>query len=205
MATLERKKNSDYRSREYLTFEEVKLLATAARYGELDEHGEPLEDGKRPRYGLRDEAIIRLAFRHGLRAGEVSLLKWQSVMGDTIAIQRLKGSKSGSHPLSDDEQVMLRSLRSFYPDSLYLFPTERGQSISPDAIAKIVDRAAQDARLLIKCHPHMLRHACGYWLASQDVPTRVIQEWLGHSNIQHTATYTAIAPGRFKSLPWESF
>ena len=32
----------------------------------------------------------------------------------------------------------------------------------------------------------MLRHACGYELQKQNLPTRVIQAWLGHADIRHT-------------------
>jgi type 1 fimbriae regulatory protein FimB/type 1 fimbriae regulatory protein FimE len=48
----------------------------------------------------------------------------------------------------------------------------------------------------------MLRHACGYYLANKGTDTRTIQEYLGHTNIQHTVRYTALAPGRFKGL-WD--
>ncbi len=192
MATLQRKKNKFYRSREHLTYEEVTALATAA--------------GRRGRHPLRDQAIIWLSFRHGLRAGEAANLKWQSVTGwDTLFIQRLKGSSSGAHTLKPDEVEMLRDLRSRYPDSPYLFPNERGGAITPAAIGKMITRAAELAGLNIDVHPHMLRHACGYDLANQGIDTRMIQEWLGHVNIQHTSRYTAIAPLRFQSLPWKEF
>jgi hypothetical protein len=32
----------------------------------------------------------------------------------------------------------------------------------------------------------MLWHACGYELQKQNLPTRVIQAWLGHADIRHT-------------------
>src|SRR5271157_5038424 len=32
----------------------------------------------------------------------------------------------------------------------------------------------------------MLRHACGFALADQGADTRLIQDYLGHRNIQHT-------------------
>ena len=35
-------------------------------------------------------------------------------------------------------------------------------------------------------HPHMLRHACGFALADQGADTRLIQDYLGHRNIQYT-------------------
>jgi len=51
-------------------------------------------------------------------------------------------------------------------------------------------------------HPHMLRHACGYYLANKGVDTRTIQAYLGHKNIQHTVRYTELAPDRFNGL-WD--
>jgi site-specific recombinase XerD len=31
------------------------------------------------------------------------------------------------------------------------------------------------------------------------VPTRSLQAWLGHRNIQHTVRYTELAPNRFRA------
>ena len=39
-------------------------------------------------------------------------------------------------------------------------------------------------------HPHVLRHGCGYALASAGHDTRRMQSWLGHRSIQHTVRYT---------------
>jgi type 1 fimbriae regulatory protein FimB len=47
---------------------------------------------------------------------------------------------------------------------------------------------------------HMLRHACGFALADQGADTRLIQDYLGHRNIQHTVRYTATNPARFEKL-----
>jgi len=46
----------------------------------------------------------------------------------------------------------------------------------------------------------MLRHACGYALASKGHDTRSIQDWLGHRSIQHTVRYTELSPTRFKDF-----
>jgi site-specific recombinase XerD len=46
----------------------------------------------------------------------------------------------------------------------------------------------------------MLRHACGFKLANDGIDTRSLQAYLGHSNIQNTARYTALASGRFKNF-----
>jgi type 1 fimbriae regulatory protein FimB len=49
-------------------------------------------------------------------------------------------------------------------------------------------------------HPQMLRHACGFALADRGADTRLIQDYLGHRNIQHTVRYTAANPARFEKL-----
>jgi type 1 fimbriae regulatory protein FimB len=46
----------------------------------------------------------------------------------------------------------------------------------------------------------MLRHACGFALADQGADTRLIQDYLGHCNIQHTVKYTASNPEQFQRL-----
>lgn len=65
---------------------------------------------------------------------------------------------------------------------------------------KIVARAGALAGVGFPVHPHMLRHATGYYLASKGQDTRVIQAYLGHRNIQHTVRYTGPSSERFKDF-----
>lgn len=188
---LDRHKNLAYRSREYLTLDEVKSVIDAA--------------GERGRHRERDRCLLLLMFRHGLRAGEAAQLKWDAIMLEqrVIFINRLKGSQSGNHPLLCDEIELLSAVKARYPDSYFVFSNERGQSLTVAAIQKIVSRAGEEAGLQIKIHPHMFRHACGYFLAEQGAPTREIQGYLGHTNIQHTVRYTAQNPKRFEQFRWD--
>jgi site-specific recombinase XerD len=64
----------------------------------------------------------------------------------------------------------------------------------------MIERAAVTAKLAIKAHAHMLRHACGYKIANDRHDTRSLQAYLGHKNIQNTTRYTALAPDRFKNF-----
>ncbi len=188
---LTRKKNSDYRSREYLTFDEVKMLLEVSAV--------------RGRHPVRDYALLLLMFRHGLRASEAAKLKWDAVMipSQQIYIQRLKGSDSGTHPLQADEVAALEALRDRYPEGHHLFANERGKHLSAGAIAKIAMRCGELAELPLSIHPHMLRHSCGYYLAEKGWTTRDIQCWLGHRNIQNTVGYTALSPTRFSQYAWD--
>lgn len=53
----------------------------------------------------RDKALFLTAYRHGLRAGEVGLLRVEdlNLKRLKIMLHRLKGSLSGEHPLQPDE------------------------------------------------------------------------------------------------------
>ena len=55
------------------------------------------------------------------------------------------------------------------------------------------------AKLSFPVHPLMLRHACGYELQKQNLPTRIIQAWLGHG-YRHTARYTELSSVPFKEV-----
>jgi type 1 fimbriae regulatory protein FimB/type 1 fimbriae regulatory protein FimE len=186
-----RRKNKAYRSREYLTTKEVYQLIEAA--------------ASRGRHKERDRCLLLLMFRHGLRASEAAELKWDAIMLEEaeISISRAKNSNDGTHQLQPDEVEALIKVRELYPKSYFVFPNERGEHITPDGISKIIERAAADAGLRIKAHPHMLRHSCGYYLANQGVPTADIQDWLGHRNIQNTVKYTAQNPKRFEKFKWD--
>ncbi|TVP62058.1 MAG: hypothetical protein EA342_19840 [Leptolyngbya sp. LCM1.Bin17] len=42
--------------------------------------------------------------------------------------------------------------------------------------------------------------ASGYYLANQRLDTRLIQDWLGHRNTEHTMRYTKLNPKRFEEI-----
>jgi type 1 fimbriae regulatory protein FimB/type 1 fimbriae regulatory protein FimE len=154
------------------------------------------------RHGHRDRTLILLAYRHGLRISELVALRWSQVdfSGGTIYINRLKHGISATHPLRGPELRALRQLQREYPDSPYLFMSERGAAMASATARGIIERAGIKAGLPISVHPHMLRHACGFYLAAKGHDTRAIQAYLGHKNIQHTVRYTELAPGRFKDF-----
>jgi type 1 fimbriae regulatory protein FimB/type 1 fimbriae regulatory protein FimE len=180
--------NAELRTREYLKTAEVEKLIKAARNG---------------RYAHRDATLILIAFRHGLRASEVCDLDWSQVeFGRSAAlhVRRAKNGKPSVHPLRGDEIRALRELRRQFPDSGFVFATERGGPFTPDAVNRLIKRIGERAGFDFQVHAHMLRHGCGYALANAGHDTRAIQDWLGHRSIQHTVRYTELAPTRFKDF-----
>ena len=65
---------------------------------------------------------------------------------------------------------------------------------------KLLTRIGAAAGMPFPVHPHMLRHSCGFKLANDGHDKRALQDWLGHSNIQHTTRYTELTPKRFKGF-----
>jgi len=86
------------------------------------------------------------------------------------------------------------------PGPPFVFTSERSAPFTTAGFARMVERAGSAAKLRFKAHPHMLRHATGYALASRGHDTRALQAYLGHKNIQHTVRYTELSPTRFKNF-----
>jgi integrase len=180
-----RKSNSELRTREYLTEQEVEQLMKVA---------------KANRHGHRDSTMILLAYRHGLRAAELVGLQWDQVdLGRNAAlhVRRVKRGTPATHPLQGDE---MRALRALPRSSPFVFTSERGSPFTTAGFRKMVARLGVEAGFKFGVHPHMLRHACGYALANKGHDTRALQAYLGHKNIQHTVRYAELSPTRFRTF-----
>lgn len=178
------------RLRDYLTRDEVASLLRAAK--------------KSPRYGARNYAMILLAYRHGLRASELVNLRVSDLdlSTGTIYCRRTKGSRSSLHPMRPDEVAAIERLLARREPSAsdYVFQSERSEKMSRSAFWRIVSQAGGRAGLPVKACAHQLRHACGYYLANKGCDLRLIQDYLGHKQIQNTVRYTALNPARFAGL-----
>ena len=180
-------KNIDRRSREHLSPKEIDRLMNVAR--------------QVGRHGYRDSTMILVAYRHGLRVSELVALRWAQVDLEEgqLHVNRRKNGINTTHPLYGPEIRALRKLRIEYPDTQYVFTTERKGPMIDSTFRKMLSRAGENAKLGF-VHPHMLRHSTGFKLANEGRDTRSIQHYLGHKNIQHTVRYTDIAVDRFKDF-----
>jgi site-specific recombinase XerD len=185
-----------HRSREHLTPDEVQKLLAASKQKGLSRNPE------------RDHALLFVMVRHGLRVSEARNLRMSDVnlAQKTIFIRRLKNGKSTTHPIYNggefkalQQYLMLRATIDSEYDNVFL--SEQRTPLSRTAIWTLVQKYAHAAELGdLNIHPHTLRHSTGYDLANRGADTRLIQDFLGHQNIQHTVRYTQLAPGRFANL-----
>ena len=203
-ATPQKRRKAPEGERKHLTTLEVDRLLAATK--------------ENLRTGLRDRCLILLMFRHGLRVTEACAMRMDQVDLESkiLQVQRLKGGLSTTQPLRTEEIRLLKSwmaererwLRQWRKsggagaalDSQALFLSTRGTALSRKTFWALLRRYGEAAGLALPPHPHMLRHACGFALADQGADTRLIQDYLGHRNIQHTVRYTATNPVRFEKL-----
>ena len=148
--------------------------------------------------------MLMLAYRHALRVSELIALRWDQVdlKHGWLHVRRIKNGLDSTHPLHGPELRMLRKLKRDYPDTPYVFVSERKSPMTAGNVRKIVARAGDIANLGFRVHPHMLRHACGFKLANDGHDTRAIQQYLGHKNIRHTVRYTELSSNRFRDF-WD--
>jgi type 1 fimbriae regulatory protein FimB len=177
--------------RDYLTGLEVGKLIAAT---------------KGTRNEARDRCLLLLMFRHGLRVSEACRLKLEQVdtKGRLLHTARLKHGLSTTHPLRPDELkaigAWLKQRARMQPNCKTFFASEQRKPLHRSTVNFLLDACSKAAALPFSAHPHMLRHGCGFALADQGADTRLIQDYLGHRNIQHTVKYTAANLARFEKL-----
>jgi integrase len=176
--------------RKYLSPDEARrVIDAASKVGRHDE---------------RDKLLLTLIYRHGLRVSEAVGLQWTDFDLDApkdrrFWVRRLKGSVDSTHTLEPDTAKALKQLQSG-TDGACVFRSEQGNPLSVDAVQLIVKRAGEVAGLGFQCHPHQLRHACGFYLAEKGTDTRLIQSYLGHRDIKNTVIYTETSQRRLAAV-----
>src|SRR6266849_5945787 len=161
---------------------------------------------KGARNEARDRCLLLLMFRHGLRVSEACGLVLSQVNTESrvLHVARLKAGLSTTHPLRGNEikaiKAWLADRAKMKPETDAFFISERRSPLSRKTAWLAIRTDGERAGLPVDAHPHMLRHARGFALADQGADTRLIQDYLGHRNIQHTVMYTATNPARFERL-----
>jgi integrase/recombinase XerD len=150
-------------------------------------------------HGRRDYALLLVVIQTGLRLTELTGLKVLDVhLGGGAHVRcRGKGRKDRCTPLNNQTVVVLKNwLREnggMSGDPL--FPTRRGNSLSPDAVESLVAEHARTAARNCpslrgkRVTPHVLRHTTAMQLLRAGVDTATIALWLGHERVQTTDIY----------------
>ncbi len=157
--------------------------------------------------GLRDRAMLSVAYAAGLRVSElVNLTPGDVDLKRGIVSAFGKGDKRRLVPLGqltlDHLQAYLavrdesgsQSASAARKTALpVLFPSPRGGALTRQGFWKIVGAYARGIGLRGRVYPHQLRHSFATHLLTGGADLRSVQTMLGHASIATTEIYTHVS------------
>jgi integrase len=171
--------------------------------------------------GDRLEALYVLAVTAGLRQGELLALNWEDVdlEAGTLEVRRTlsetRGRRSFEAPKSGRGRSVRLSRRAvnalrahrkaqleermtkvrLWEDHGLVFASEVGTTMSGRNLYRALKIRLKRAGLPETLRFHDLRHTCATLLLRQSVPSKFVQEFLGHADISLTLnTYSHVLP-----------
>jgi integrase/recombinase XerD len=153
---------------------------------------------------LKHKALFMTAYDAGLRLSEILNLRVEDIDSGRLVIRicQGKGKKDRYGRLSPCLLKLLREYwRAYRPETL-LFPGacrhKRYDLATPGHILK---KLCRKAGITKRVSMHTLRHSFATHLLEAGTNLRVIQQLLGHSNIQTTCVYTHISIEELRGAP----
>jgi integrase len=131
-----------------------------------------------------DQLILRLMTDAGLRRSEVVKLKLSNIEGSKLRF-RGKGGNERSIPMTDELQKLVVQFSADRPKDVFLV------ELGAKGVYMMVKRYGALAEMP-EITPHDLRRAFGTHLHNVTGNIRIVQEILGHSDVNTTQAYTAV-------------
>lgn len=159
--------------------------------------------------GLRDRALLSLAYAAGLRASELVGLRLADVdLARGVAQAFGKGNKRRLVPLGEvalahlEQYLAARTTAPRQPQNErgLLFPSRAGRPLTRAAFWKLVGKYARAAGLVERVHPHRLRHSFATHLLSGGADLRSVQTLLGHADVSTTEVYTLVSKDSLRQI-----
>lgn len=153
--------------------------------------------------GIRDRAMLHLAFAAGLRVSELvglQLSQFDQQSGSVYIIG--KGRRERVLPLWKETTIAVKAWLKLRPISTApeLFLNARGQAMTRSGLEYILAKHVATAvgvlpSLAVKrISPHVLRHSCAMNTLHATHDMRKVSLWLGHASLQSTEVYLRADP-----------
>jgi len=158
--------------------------------------------------GLRDRAMLELAYAAGLRVSELVGLRLQDVdLQEGFVRVFGKRAKERWVPFGDSAKTALQDYLQLARPKLaskrsedYLFLSERGTPLSRTQFWLRLKHYAQQAGISRMVSPHTLRHSFAVHLLQGGADLRAVQEMLGHASINTTQVYTRVSVDHLREV-----
>lgn len=143
----------------------------------------------------RNQLMIRLALKTGMRISELIALRFEDITPQEgvfkIHIKQAKGKKDRMIFISPKMYIQLSELheKHYMPGTGIVFSTFQGGTVKDSYLRKTIKRKGIAAGIP-RIHFHLLRHTylTRAYIRTKDI--RVVQEIAGHSSINTTMIYT---------------
>ena len=181
-----------------LSVEEAEALVTAPRRLHADDEA----------LARRDAAMLELLYATGMRISELAGLTLDRL---DLGRRRLrvvgKGTKERQLLFGAPAAAALRgylaegrpALAARGPESGAVFLNASGGPLTARGARGILDRWVRAAGSPSRTSPHTLRHSFATHLLEGGADLRVVQELLGHANLQTTQVYTHLSDAALRS------
>ncbi|MCF7944080.1 MAG: tyrosine recombinase [Spirochaetia bacterium] len=152
--------------------------------------------------GIRDRALFELVYSCGLRISEACSVRFSKLFLDEKILRITgKGNKERIVPLGNAAVYWIKTYKDSIRNQMnvnseYLFINKRGKSLTRQAVWKRFHLYTE--KIGISSKVHNLRHAYASHMLQGGADLRVVQELLGHSDIQTTQIYTHIHTGELQ-------
>jgi site-specific recombinase XerD len=151
---------------------------------------------------IRNAAVLYLLYGSGIRASELTGLRWSDVQsrpgGAQITVLG-KGGKTRSILIPAGVHARLEAIRNEAADDRPVFPGNKKKPLSTNQILRIVKCAAKRAGLNPKASTHWLRHAHASHSLDRGCPISLVQTTLGHASVATTGRYLHARPNSSSS------
>ncbi len=153
---------------------------------------------------LRNRLILELLYSCGVRNQEAIDLDLADVdlIARTVLVRaglsdrpRLLPMMGGMFAVARDYLAVRRELLRG-PDHGALLLGERGRRLHPLAPGALLRAVSREVGFRV--HPHLLRHSIAVHLLRRGTDIRMIQEFLGHADLDTTKVYLRLVPGQLR-------
>jgi len=157
--------------------------------------------------GVRDRAMLELAYACGLRVTELVGLPRDAIdRADGVLRVTGKGGRQRLVPFGRSAGRWLdRYLSEVRPGldrkgSPQLFLSARGGALTRQRFWQLIERYGRAAGIRSRLTPHRLRHSFATHLLEHGADLRALQMMLGHADIATTQVYTQVSRSRLKRV-----
>lgn len=164
-------------------------------------------------FSARNKSMLELLYSSGLRISELINLEFKNIdLLDSVIRVMGKGSKERIIPINDVAIHFLKIYVKEYRHLLvkkeqnnYVYLNNHGKKMTRQGVFKMLKKLSLEKNIKKEVSPHTIRHSIATHMLENGADLRIIQEFLGHSDISTTQIYTHLTNEKLKQDYMEYF